>query len=118
MRPRRELKAQCARYLHHCFKAGFCARRQCLVKTLAAQACVFGYLLNSPPLWDRDLGIRSRSGDLDGCHDQRGCGLDARPTGGAQNNDGDASRGEVLLVLEVCVGGDQHLQTMALGGGK
>ena len=40
--------------------------------------------------------------------------LDPRPAGGGKHDDGDAAAGEILLVFQVLVGGDQHLEAGSL----
>lgn len=40
--------------------------------------------------------------------------LNAGPTGGTQNHNGNLSLGQILLVLEVLIGRDQNLKAMIL----
>lgn len=66
----------------------------------------------------RDFGVRSGSSGIDGSDDKLRGELDARPARRAENDDGNGSRSEVLLVLELRVSGDQNLEPLRLGRGE
>lgn len=60
--------------------------------------------------WQKHFAVTAALGLTDGSHHQRQVQLDARPTGGQQDHDGHAAPRQVLLVLEVRVGGHEDLE--------
>lgn len=67
---------------------------------------------------DYDFRIGARRRGIDRLGDDFYGRLDARPTGGAENDDRNAARSEILLVPKVPVRSDQHFEALPLGGSE
>lgn len=62
------------------------------------------------------FNVLTRLGSIDGRYDCREVALNPWPTGGLQHNDRQTAIGEILLVLEVAVGGDEDLKSVRFRG--
>lgn len=65
-------------------------------------------------LWDLDLAVAARRSAIDGYRNASDDGFDARPPCFSEHNDSDSAIREVLLIPEVRVGGEQHLEATGL----
>ena len=63
-----------------------------------------------------DLAIASRRRTIYGSDYCAEDALNPWPARCGEYNDGDSPRGEILLILEVCVGGDEDGKSLSLGG--
>ena len=61
-----------------------------------------------PPLWDMDFKIAGGNGRIDSDDDKSNLRPYARPTRCAQHDNRYMARRQVLLVLEIGIGGDQY----------
>ena len=64
--------------------------------------------------WDLDLGVAARRSGIDGCRYASDDGLDARPPCSSEHDDSDSAIREILLIPEVRVGGEQHVEATGL----
>ena len=64
-----------------------------------------------------NLGIAAGRGCVDRCHNFLGVQSNQRPLWSAQHHNGDFAPGEILLVLDVLVGGEKNLEPCTLGFG-
>ena len=70
------------------------------------------------PSWNVYFEIAAWHSRIDSNYDGLDVGLDAGPAGSAQNDNRYAAIRQILLVLEVGVGGDQHRKAGQLGSLK
>lgn len=70
----------------------------------------------APRSLDKDLGKAARHSRIDRKNNWLNICLYSRPTCCAQNDNGDSTGCEVLLVLQIGVGGYEHRKTSQLGG--
>lgn len=71
-------------------------------------------LLLAQPLWDLDLHVAAWRGSVDGFHDRGESPLYATPARREQHDDRKPASGEVLLMSEVGIGGDEDLVPLSL----
>lgn len=64
--------------------------------------------------WDLDLAVAARRSGINGCRYASDDGFDARPACFTEHDDSDSAIREVLLLPEVRVGGEQHLEATGL----
>ena len=61
-------------------------------------------------LWNANFCVAARSGTIEAFHDSPKVLFDAEPTRRANNEDRNPAPGLILLVFEVLVGRDQHIE--------